>query len=129
MQEIGPRFTLKLRSLRKGLPAVKNLAERPQDLEFDAFEESVDAETKEDAQDEAMADDKQDDAEEAPQPPKKTLPPKEDQYEWLWKVNKLSTFDTIVSNVLPSPNLRRRGVRFSYRAHYTSNHYMRREPE
>ena len=108
------------------------MAERPQDLEFDAFEESVDAETKEDAQDEVMADDNQDDAEEAPQPhikPKKTLPPKEDQYEWLWKVNKLSTFDTIVSNVLPSPNLRRRGVRFSYRAHYTSNHYMRREPE
>ncbi|TCD68432.1 hypothetical protein EIP91_010833 [Steccherinum ochraceum] len=79
LQEIGPRFTLKLRSLRKGLPAVKNLAERPQDLEFDTFEETPDKV----GQDGEHAEDGEE--EEQPQKPKKTLPPKEDQYDWQWK--------------------------------------------
>ena len=33
LQEIGPRFTLKLRSLRKGLPAVQNFGEAPKTTE------------------------------------------------------------------------------------------------
>ncbi|KAI0047126.1 Brix-domain-containing protein [Auriscalpium vulgare] len=40
LQEIGPRFTLKLRSLKKGLPAVKDYAEAPQALRFDDFEDA-----------------------------------------------------------------------------------------
>lgn len=39
LQEIGPRFTLKLRSLKKGLPAVKALGEAPPALEFDNFDD------------------------------------------------------------------------------------------
>ncbi|KAK0189096.1 anticodon-binding protein [Armillaria mellea] len=35
LQEIGPRFTLKLRSLRKGIPAVQRFGEAPKGLEFD----------------------------------------------------------------------------------------------
>src|ERR1700729_1244853 len=34
LQEIGPRFTLKLRSLRKGLPAVQNFGEAPKTTEI-----------------------------------------------------------------------------------------------
>lgn len=34
LQEIGPRFTLKLKSLRKGLPAVQNFGEAPKKVEF-----------------------------------------------------------------------------------------------
>ncbi|TFK95418.1 anticodon-binding protein [Pterulicium gracile] len=52
LQEIGPRFTLKLRSLRKGLPAVTRFGEERDGLEFDdgqvddgaEDEEAVDAE-------------------------------------------------------------------------------------
>ncbi|EUC59113.1 ribosome production factor 1 [Rhizoctonia solani AG-3 Rhs1AP] len=34
LQEIGPRFTLKLRSLKKGLPVVENISKPPPALEF-----------------------------------------------------------------------------------------------
>lgn len=93
MQEIGPRFTLKLRSLKKGLPAVKNLGEVAKPLEFDAFEDN-----KEDAIVEVA---KQPDAEEedaemadetAPgpeQPKNKVVPPKDDEFMWQWKVRLL----------------------------------------
>ncbi|KAF9031368.1 Brix-domain-containing protein [Hymenopellis radicata] len=62
LQEIGPRFTLKLRSLRKGIPAVKNLGEAPKPLEFDTGDEEE--ESKEEG---------------------KLVPPKQDEFLWAWK--------------------------------------------
>ncbi|KAF7796815.1 hypothetical protein EIP86_007999 [Pleurotus ostreatoroseus] len=95
LQEIGPRFTLKLRSLRKGLPAVKNLGEAPKSLEFDTFEteepdQRAKAPTEEAAStEEPVPDDgegKSEDVEMAEEAPaKKTLPPKTDEYLWMWK--------------------------------------------
>ncbi|KAJ1306628.1 hypothetical protein OPQ81_007624 [Rhizoctonia solani] len=41
LQEIGPRFTLKLRSLKKGLPVLENLSNPPPPLEFASDEEST----------------------------------------------------------------------------------------
>ncbi|KAJ3927903.1 MAG: anticodon-binding protein [Lentinula lateritia] len=76
LQEIGPRFTLKLRSLRKGIPAVFNLAEEPKGLEFDvddlksSVEETLDS------------DENKQNASEAPE---KVIPPKQDDYLWKWK--------------------------------------------
>jgi ribosome production factor 1 len=74
LQEIGPRFTLKLRWLKKGIPAVRNFGEEPQNLEFDevtnAHQKDEDALSKNDATTE----------------PKKVVPPKEDEFLWMWKV-------------------------------------------
>ena len=76
LQEIGPRFTLKLRYLKKGLPAVKNLGAPSKPLEFDAGEEDepepTDAEMKE--------------GDEEPIVRKEVVPPTEDEYLWMWKV-------------------------------------------
>lgn len=69
MQEIGPRFTLKLRWLKKGIPAVQNFGEAPKPLEFDA---EPPAEPAEEAQTDT--------------PVAKTQPPKQDEYLWIWKV-------------------------------------------
>ncbi|CAE6418211.1 unnamed protein product [Rhizoctonia solani] len=41
LQEIGPRFTLKLRSLKKGLPVVENFSKPPPTLEFASDEEET----------------------------------------------------------------------------------------
>jgi ribosome production factor 1 len=84
LQEIGPRFTLKLRSLKKGLPAVNYLGDVAKPLEFDDFSEP------EEKADKAADDQRELDAEEKPaetvRPPKK-VPPKADDYEWVWKVS------------------------------------------
>ena len=85
LQEIGPRFTLKLRSLRKGLPAVKNLGEVAKDLEFDAFEEP-EVQNKDAGKEAPNAEESMEGIEEQPSDTKKTLPPKEDEYLWVWKV-------------------------------------------
>ncbi|KAF8074924.1 anticodon-binding protein [Lyophyllum atratum] len=81
LQEIGPRFTLKLRWLKKGIPAVQNFGEAPQPLEFDVspFEE----EEKSDKAEVLPTDDApgSGDAE----PPKPVVPPKTDEYLWAWK--------------------------------------------
>ncbi|KAF8159567.1 anticodon-binding protein [Crassisporium funariophilum] len=74
LQEIGPRFTLKLRWLKKGIPAVHNYGEEPQPLTFDvqpAAAENVDQETPSDSP--------------TSEPPKKTIPPKHDELIWAWK--------------------------------------------
>ncbi|KAK7679437.1 hypothetical protein QCA50_017491 [Cerrena zonata] len=84
LQEIGPRFTLKLKSLRKGLPAVKNMGEVAKDLEFDAFEEP-EVENKEAAEGKPQEEETMEGVEEQPKDEKKTLPPKEDEYLWVWK--------------------------------------------
>lgn len=95
MQEIGPRFTLKLRSMRKGLPAVKNLGETSKNLEFDTFEE--DDETNKDAPrtdkestmhaGEINASEHREDSATPVGGPTKVVPPKEDEYLWMWKVS------------------------------------------
>lgn len=72
LQEIGPRFTLKLRSLKKGIPAVQQFGEAPKPLEFDA------AETAEPTPED-------DEARET----KKVDAPKQDEFLWVWKVRGL----------------------------------------
>ncbi|KAG8834952.1 hypothetical protein FRC17_006255 [Serendipita sp. 399] len=61
LQEIGPRFTLKLRWLKKGIPAVHNLGAPPPKLQI------------------APEDDEKSEAEKA------TVAPKTDDYEWQWR--------------------------------------------
>lgn len=86
LQEIGPRFTLKLRSLKKGLPAVNYLGDVAKPLEFDSFSESEEKKKKE----EKPAGDDQGDLDAEGESPKevhlpKKAPPKADEYEWVWK--------------------------------------------
>jgi ribosome production factor 1 len=79
LQEIGPRFTLKLRSLKKGLPAVNYLGDVAKPLEFDEFDEP------EEKADSVADDQPEPDANETARP--KKVPPKADEYEWVWKVS------------------------------------------
>ncbi|KAK7056275.1 Ribosome production factor 1 [Paramarasmius palmivorus] len=69
LQEIGPRFTLKLRSLRKGIPAVQNYGESAKPLEFDDAEEQAEEATN---------------PESVPEPTQ-VVPPKQDEYLWKWR--------------------------------------------
>jgi ribosome production factor 1 len=64
LQEIGPRFTLKLRWLKKNIPAVRDLGAAPPPLVL-------------------ASEKKEEDESEAPKP--RTIPPKEDEYLWMWK--------------------------------------------
>ncbi|KAI9508197.1 Brix-domain-containing protein [Russula earlei] len=82
LQEIGPRFTLKLRSLKKGLPAVNYLGDVAKPLEFDDFGES--REQTETAADDQGGPGAEEEPAEAAQTAKK-VPPKADEYEWVWK--------------------------------------------
>ncbi|KAI0343211.1 Brix-domain-containing protein [Trametopsis cervina] len=82
LQEIGPRFTLKLRSLRKGLPAVKNLGDVSKNPEFDTFGE--DESTPEKTMEEGEAQNAEE-PEASSSQPKSVVPPKEDEYVWMWK--------------------------------------------
>ncbi|KAI0629238.1 Brix-domain-containing protein [Trametes polyzona] len=92
LQEIGPRFTLKLRYLKKGLPAVKNLGAPSKHLEFDKEENEQEQQALRDIEmGEAGANDGEREGEEGeaskPEPPKqkKVVPPTEDEYLWMWK--------------------------------------------
>ncbi|RPD64360.1 Brix-domain-containing protein [Lentinus tigrinus ALCF2SS1-6] len=80
LQEIGPRFTLKLRYMKKGLPAVKNLGAPSKPLQFDDGE----------PQDADMADAQEQEQEAAGSSQdyarKEVVPPTEDEYLWMWKV-------------------------------------------
>lgn len=83
LQEIGPRFTLKLRSLKKGLPAVNYLGDVAKPLEFDDFselEEKIDRP----AEDQGESGGSEVPAEAVK--PSRKVPPKADEYEWVWKV-------------------------------------------
>ena len=84
LQEIGPRFTLKLRSLKKGLPAVNYLGDVAKPLEFDDFTESEENTERpaDGAQGEPGAEEERLEAVK----PSKKVPPKADEYEWVWKV-------------------------------------------
>ena len=89
LQEIGPRFTLKLRSMKKGLPAVRNLAEMPQPLEFDVFDED---ESKDeniapaDGSGDNASDADADSAENMQKAEENMAPPKSAEFQWIWKV-------------------------------------------
>lgn len=98
LQEIGPRFTLKLRSLRKDLPAVQNFGEAPKAIQIE-----VGTEAQEDA-DEAQAREHIGDEQRGPEgeggvktgenegsvdksEAKKSIkPPTQDEFLWVWKV-------------------------------------------
>ena len=82
LQEIGPRFTLKLRSLKKGLPAVNYLGDVAKPLEFDDFSELEKTETPVEDRGESGGSEV---PAEAVKPSRK-VPPKADEYEWVWKV-------------------------------------------
>ncbi|RDX54304.1 Brix-domain-containing protein [Lentinus brumalis] len=81
LQEIGPRFTLKLRYIKKGLPAVKNLGAPSKPLQFDDGEAEP--------QDADMPDAQEQEQEAANSsqnyPRKEVVPPTEDEYLWMWK--------------------------------------------
>ena len=83
LQEIGPRFTLKLRSLKKGLPAVNYLGDVAKPLEFDDFS-GLEEKTERPDEDQGEAGDSEVPAEAVK--PSKKVPPKADEYEWVWKV-------------------------------------------
>ncbi|KAF8271629.1 anticodon-binding protein [Lactarius quietus] len=83
LQEIGPRFTLKLRSLKKGLPAVNYLGDAAKPLEFDSFSESEEKEEKPVGDDLGDVDARGESPKEVASP--KKVPPKADEYEWVWK--------------------------------------------
>ncbi|CDO77671.1 hypothetical protein BN946_scf184969.g22 [Trametes cinnabarina] len=96
LQEIGPRFTLKLRYLKKGLPAVKNLGAPSKPLEFDTEENQQQQQQQQEAQAlkevemgeaapqvEQGEDEDEVKLQEAKQ--KKVVPPTEDEYLWIWK--------------------------------------------
>lgn len=89
LQEIGPRFTLKLRYMKKGLPAVKNLGAPSKHLEFDAEEHEQEKLALKDIEmGESAAQEQDAEGEKEPEPPKqkKVVPPTEDEYLWIWKV-------------------------------------------
>lgn len=121
LQEIGPRFTLKLKWLRKGLPAVTGGAStavpvsvgadesEDEDEEVDSAEEAepVKANDEEEDEDAAEEDAEQasasdEDAEEDKMPAakgkksKRTIPPLNTQgeFEWQWKVRLLRSLAT-----------------------------------
>lgn len=70
MQEIGPRFTLKLRWVKRNIPAVRNFGEAPKPLKFDT--EEVAEGQKEELPEQTV---------------EAVVPPREDEYIWQWKVN------------------------------------------
>ncbi|KAF5355281.1 hypothetical protein D9758_006081 [Tetrapyrgos nigripes] len=70
LQEIGPRFTLKLRSLRKDIPAVFNLGEDTKPLTFDT---------------EDGPESNEGTSESPSTSTEKVTPPKQDEYLWSWK--------------------------------------------
>jgi len=97
LQEIGPRFTLKLKSLRIGLPAVKEIGEHSTKLEFDEFDDmAVDGGQAEgESPDRPLAEklDKDGEGEDdghgdsQTKPTQKAKPPTVDEYQWQWKVS------------------------------------------
>jgi hypothetical protein len=72
LQEIGPRFTLKLRWLKKGIPAVQNFGAPAPPLQLAA-----------------------DEPENESQKDKPIVPPVTDEYEWQWRVG------TFVAVIVP----------------------------
>lgn len=89
LQEIGPRFTLKLRWLKKNIPAVQNFGEDAKPLTFDTeddpFEEQPD-EQKQKQNEQGNGKEETEETGPPARPVKKVVPPKQDEYIWQWKV-------------------------------------------
>jgi ribosome production factor 1 len=129
LQEIGPRFTLKLRSLRKGLPAVQNFGEAPKKVEIQVgVDEEDEVRAKEgidglesgglEKDREAGEDEEtraEEDCSEETSKKKVVKPPKQDEFLWVWKVCRFLLdsrgyeYDGIWYFI--SPSWRRRGGR------------------
>lgn len=71
LQEIGPRFTLKLRWIKKGLPSVQTFGQPAQALTLLSETDPQEAEDKDDAQERHV---------------KQEVDSGKDEYLWLWKV-------------------------------------------
>ena len=80
MQEIGPRFTLKLRSLKKNIPAVHNYGESAAPLTIEKDEEEDPVEESESKEEDEQG--------KQPKERPKTVPPKVDEFLWQWKVRR-----------------------------------------
>lgn len=129
LQEIGPRFTLKLRSLRKGLPAVQDFGEAPKVTEIQVG----DMEAQEEARDAAIAGGQQEggggEAEDAKvadgeQEAKKIIkPPTQDEFLWVWKVRfRLTLLPRSILIDHPSLSWKRRGEHSFYSLVYYCGH-------
>ena len=77
MQEIGPRFTLKLRWLKKGIPAVQDFGAAPPPLRLASDEPEMEGDKDKD---------------------KRVVPPVTDEYEWQWRVSILSNEYLLVAD-------------------------------
>lgn len=84
LQEIGPRFTLKLRWMKKSIPAVQNFGDPAKPLEF-APNDDEDVEEHDAHSVEAL--DGQDETEDTKKTIAPVTPGTEDEYIWMWKVS------------------------------------------
>ena len=104
LQEIGPRFTLKLRWLKRGLPEVRNFGASPEALEITTgtTEESVPPpEEIADHDDNASEDDEMGErVTTEPVPLTKISPPKDNEYLWRWKVCRFASRESCVDMLL-----------------------------
>ncbi|KAJ6539737.1 anticodon-binding protein [Mycena capillaripes] len=94
LQEIGPRFTLRLRSLRKGIPAVQRFGDEPKPLVFEVGTKEEDEEEGTLEEGAVPAAEGAESAEgtdgegaegAAPPKPRPVVPPMTDEYLWEWK--------------------------------------------
>jgi len=81
LQEIGPRFTLKLRWVKRGLPAVQNFGASPDTLEI-----SVGTKELPEPQKQAPTSEQDQETENLPEPVLVPNLPKDNEYIWQWKV-------------------------------------------
>ncbi|KIJ20859.1 hypothetical protein PAXINDRAFT_125350 [Paxillus involutus ATCC 200175] len=79
LQEIGPRFTLKLRWVKQGIPAVQNFGAAPEALEI-----SVGTKEASELPEETPAENDAD-SENKPNVPSTSNPPKDNNFLWQWK--------------------------------------------
>jgi ribosome production factor 1 len=86
LQEIGPRFTLKLRWLKRGLPAVQNFGASPGALEISVGTEELPEHQEQELPSEQDQEQDQEMEEKLPEPLPVSNPPKDNEYIWRWKV-------------------------------------------
>ena len=80
LQEIGPRFTLKLRWLKKGIPTLQNFGEEPKALDFDVKPTDVEEKTDEGGTEHEVTP--------KPQKSNTSYPPTQAEFLWVWQVHK-----------------------------------------
>jgi len=128
LQEIGPRFTLKLRWLRKGLPSVRTADGRMPtggDKTADDDEYALDLDSDDEAQEKMDEDAAADEMAKGIPNPANTTPngqripalDEEHEYEWKWKVSLTQSDDTNSGRLLTlhSPRWRSRAGLSSFR--------------